>query len=107
MSDVRPLLPSRFSGPLRSLSSVSHLRKVLLMPVLGSVAYVAHIITGQEKTQLNQVCCFSFLFVYSLLIIVRSPEPGRVAQSVGHLTRKSEVLGSILGLATYFRFSFR
>ena len=34
-------------------------------------------------------------------------EPGRVAQSVGHLTRKSEVLGSIPGLATYFRFSFR
>ena len=33
--------------------------------------------------------------------------PGRVAQSVGHLTRKSGVLGSIPGLATYCRFSFR
>ena len=33
--------------------------------------------------------------------------PGRVAQSVGHRTRKSGVLGSIPGLATYFRFSFR
>ena len=33
--------------------------------------------------------------------------PGRVAQSVGHLTRKSGDLGSIPGLATYFRFSFR
>ena len=33
--------------------------------------------------------------------------PGRVAQSAGHLTRKSGVLGSIPGLATYFRFSFR
>ena len=33
-------------------------------------------------------------------------QPGRVAQSVGHLTSKSEVLGSIPGLATYFRFSF-
>ena len=32
--------------------------------------------------------------------------PGRVAHSVGHLTRKSGVLGSIPGLATYFRFSF-
>ena len=31
----------------------------------------------------------------------------RVAQSVGHLTRMSEDLGSIAGLATYFRFSFR
>ena len=28
-------------------------------------------------------------------------QTGRVAQSVGHLTRKSEVLGSIPGLATY------
>ena len=36
-----------------------------------------------------------------------APMPGRVAQSVGHLTRKSGVLGSIPGLATYFRFSFR
>ena len=33
--------------------------------------------------------------------------PGRVAQSVGHLTGKSGVLGSIPGLATYFRFSIR
>ena len=33
--------------------------------------------------------------------------PGRVVQSVGHLTRKSGVLGSIPGLATYFHFSFR
>ena len=31
--------------------------------------------------------------------------PGRVAQSVGRLTRKSGVLGAIPGLATYFRFS--
>ena len=31
-------------------------------------------------------------------------KPGRVAQSIGHLTRKSEVLGSIPGLATYFHF---
>ena len=30
-----------------------------------------------------------------------------VAQLVGHLTRKSGVLVSIPGLATYFRFSFR
>ena len=33
--------------------------------------------------------------------------PGWVAKSVGHLTRKSGVLGSIPGVATYFRFSFR
>ena len=34
---------------------------------------------------------------------LRLKEPGRVAQSVGHLTRRSGVLGSIPGLATYFR----
>ena len=39
-----------------------------------------------------------------ITIILR---PCRVAQSVGHLTRKPGVLGSIPGLATYFRFSFR
>ena len=33
--------------------------------------------------------------------------PGRVTQSVGLLTRKSGVLGSIISLATYFRFSLR
>ena len=33
-------------------------------------------------------------------------KPDWEAQSVGHLTRKSGVLGSIPGLATYFRFSF-
>ena len=33
--------------------------------------------------------------------------PGRVAQSVEHLTRESGVLYSIPGPATYFRFSFR
>ena len=36
-----------------------------------------------------------------------SKMPGRIAQSVGHLTRKSEVLGSIPCLVTYFCFSFR
>ena len=33
--------------------------------------------------------------------------PGRVAQSVGLLTHKSGVPGSVPGLATYFCFSFR
>ena len=40
-------------------------------------------------------------------LFINDIEPGGVAQSVGHLTRKSEILGSIPGLATYFRFSFR
>ena len=41
----------------------------------------------------------------ALAVLMLEP-PGRVAQSVGHLTCKSEVLGSIPGLATYFHFSF-
>ena len=49
--------------------------------------------------------CFHLHLVYVILFPIH--EPGREAQSVGHLTRKSEVLGSIPGLATYFRFSFR
>ena len=37
-----------------------------------------------------------------------SLEPGGTRSAiVGHLTRKSGVLGSIPGLLTYFRFSFR
>ena len=47
-----------------------------------------------------------YLQIYWLLA-VPLVWPGRVAQSVGHLTHKSGVLGSIPGLATYFRFSFR
>ena len=42
-----------------------------------------------------------------MIIIIVLSVPGRVAQSVGHLTHKSGVLGSIPGRATYFRFSFR
>ena len=47
------------------------------------------------------------LALITIYIRLLSLLPGRVAQSVGHLTRKSGVLGSIPGLATYFRFSFR
>ena len=45
------------------------------------------------------------VFLYSA-ITNQWNEPGRVAQTVGHLTRKSGVQGSTPGLATYFRFSF-
>ena len=50
---------------------------------------------------------FDQILPFSLHRFITVTMPGRVAQSVGHLTRKSEVLGSIPGLATYFRFSFR
>ena len=56
--------------------------------------------------------CFQNVWVYLTEILhgflqVVKISPGRVAQSVGHLSRKSGVLGSIPGMATYFRFSFR
>ena len=46
-------------------------------------------------------------WIFHIILTLLHLEPGRVAQTVGHLTRKSGVLGSIPGLATYFRFSFR
>ena len=51
--------------------------------------------------------CFSQKLLGHLKLNFKGKLPGRVAQLVGHLTRKSGVLGSIPGLATYFCFSFR
>ena len=53
---------------------------------------------GRKEFQSRVICPY---------YVIRTFLPGRVAQSVGHLTRKSGVLGSIPGLATYFRFSLR
>ena len=67
--------------------------------------------TIKEDLYVAMVCfLFAVLYVYRVLLKLFSYilfTPGRVAQSVGHLTRKPGVLGSIPGLATYFRFSFR
>ena len=60
--------------------------------------------TSCAMTDLNCRCSDTR---FKLSIKSNTNKPGRVAQSVGHLTRKSEVLGSIPGPATYFRFSFR
>ena len=50
---------------------------------------------------------YSFMLLTPTRLCSCPVMPGRVAQSVGHPTHKSGVLGSIPGLATYFRFSFR
>ena len=55
---------------------------------------------------LNWLVQFSKQNIMSFLALTWH-SPGRIAQSVGHLTLKSGVLGSIPGLATYFRFSIR
>ena len=73
------------------------------LPVPGRPTYF-------DSSRARAYCAYSrcgwvlFGHFYSRLTFLL---PGRVAQSVGHLTRKSGVLGSIPGLATYFRFSFR
>ena len=57
--------------------------------------------------RLLQIFTSAHTVLYHANLEQRLCKPGRVAQLVGHLTRKSGVLGSIPGLATYFRFSFR
>ena len=49
----------------------------------------------------------AFDHVELCFVLLAEEKPGCVAQSVGHLTGKSGVLGSIPDLATYFRFFFR
>ena len=57
---------------------------------------------------IRNICQPGLMTKHILLYSIKTSQlPGRVAQSVGHLTRKSGVLGSIPGLATYFRFFFR
>ena len=53
----------------------------------------------------SNIQVFEHLPPFSLGLFLK--KPGRIAQSVGHLTCKSEVLGLIPSLATYFCFSFR
>ena len=53
---------------------------------------------------MKQTITHCFFFVINIKLFLE--KPGCVAQLVGHLTSKSGVLGSISGLATYFRFSF-
>ena len=55
--------------------------------------------TGSSLMYIRSVLTVQFVYLLRF-------RPGCVAQSLGHLTRKSGVLGSIPGLATYFRFSF-
>ena len=63
--------------------------------------------SGSEEEDLILSCVFLWFKPRTPYRELHLKTPGRVAQSVGHLIRKSGVLGSIPGLATYFRFSFR
>ena len=64
------------------------------------------------KVYVHQYLIFKTLNMHSIIKAHKNENwiriwPGRIAQSVGHLTSKPGVQGSIPGLATYFRFSFR
>ena len=78
------------------LRLVSKLQQVL---VAQTVILIKSVTIGKKGQR-------TIRHLHSVLLVKRF-KPGRVAQSVGDLTRKSGVLGSIPGLATYFRFSFR
>ena len=65
-----------------------------------------HLVTLSSLSDSRSHYCGLIIFSFHQRLYLFICLPGRVAQSVGHLTRKSGVLGSIYGLATYFRFSF-
>ena len=58
---------------------------------------MAHYEPPHQDLRCLQIQLFSSLVVKELKGIHELFQPGRVAQSVGHLTRKSGVLGSIPG----------
>ena len=60
-----------------------------------------------EEEQFRDFLFASLDDILYLAVRLRQNDSKYLAQSVGHLTHKSGVLGSIPGLATYFRFSFR
>ena len=62
-----------------------------------------HILTLWHSERPKLYTILAFLSAIGLNFVYSFPfGTGRIAQSVGHLTRKSEVLGLIPGLATYF-----
>ena len=69
-----------------------------------AVKFRNHAAAAQHPLPILIIDGKKIILLYATFTYIR---PGRVEQSVGHLTRKSGVLGSIPGLATYFRFSFR
>ena len=85
----------RLSSDWCSLISVYNVSSALGVPLLITSMVLTYCILVDSST----VRCWTSAFV-------NLGVPGCIAQLVEHLTRKSEVLGSIPGLATYFRFSF-
>ena len=86
----------KFAGGLAVLSAIG-----LIHPSALACKMLRESVGHPDKTLFN-VMTIATLIRYN----INSKLPGCVAQSVGHLTHKSAVLGSISSLATYFRFSF-
>ena len=79
-------------------SVISLLNYVMVLKIKMKV-FPSHVFSKSSLLENAVFICFYVLYT--------TKPPGRVAQSVGRPTRKSGVPGSIPGLATYFRFSFR
>ena len=73
---------------------------------MDSAETVCNLLLSSKTTVHSKWLSAKTVQVISLPAKSHQEVPGRVAQSVGHPTHKSGVLGSIPGLATYFRFSF-
>ena len=88
-----------WGNPVLQWKNIGRCLSICGIEILNNIYYIVNSrclkVKGHPKLQISQ-SKFSYL-----------RKPGHVAQSVGHLTRKSGVLGLIPGLATYFRFSFR
>ena len=102
------------SGKIRQRKERDGLRLSFAVPMIqldSNPTAPTHIRLWETFTLTFRWALFGVFFLLLMVCLIPSislwEEPGRVAQSVGHLTRKSGVLGSIPGLATYFRFSFR
>ena len=84
---------------------VSHdvkIRVVILFEFYETSPRRVSCISYDMTTSVKPEYITSYEIIY--MCVSCSCRPSRVAQSVGHLTRKSGVLGSIPGLATYFGF---
>ena len=105
MRVVRPTVPSNLlvkTGLMGRCKGV-FIRWLIDVRLFNTIVVFSVAITVQKRGN----CSLAHTVVHTADMTISAVQPGRVAQSVGHLTRKSGVLGSIPGLATYFRFSFR
>ena len=94
----------------RTRRSVAGLFFLLLFLVLVNPVFKQSSETNISSYEITHVTLYLHIRVIKPLLSGTIFGPGRVApwvRHLGYLARKSGVLGSIPGLVTYFRFSFR